>query len=377
MNIGIDARMYGLENAGIGRYIINLSRELFALDKKNTYTLFLRSKYARILKVPKNVRKVTVNFRHYTLEEQTKFPQIIEKYNVDLMHFPHFNIPILYNKPFVVTIHDLLWHKTKGLTVTSLSPLKYALKYLGYRAVVNHALAKAKTIIVPSHYVKQDVINYGGQEEKIIVSYEGVDVHLAQAKKTNSAVLIKRMGLEKPYIVYTGSAYPHKNIPFLIDAVLKMNNQEKISLQLALISSRTIFLDKLKKYVHQHKLTDKVIFTGYLPDSSVKAVYDQAVALVHPSLSEGFGLTGLEAMSVGLPVLSSDSASLPEIYSDAALYFDPKDTSDLIAKIKQVLFDQAKQQEMRAKGFDRVQSFSWSTMAKDCLAIYKNAVNKT
>lgn len=374
-HIGIDARMYGLENAGIGRYIINLIGQISLSDTENKYTIFLQPKYARSLKFPKNFRKITANFKHYSLEEQLKFPKLIEKQKVDLMHFPHFNVPLLYNKPFVVTIHDLLWHKTKGLSVTSLSPLKYVLKYGAYRAVVNHALEKAKHIIVPSNFVKNDVVKYGGEESKITTTYEGVDKQLPKSKEASFKLISKKFKLTTPFVVYTGSAYPHKNLKVLIDAIKLHQTQSDSQLKLVIISSRSIFLDHLNTYVKKHKLSKLIIFTGYLPDTEVKSIYKNALCLVHPSLSEGFGLTGLEAMSVGLPVISSPEGSLKEVYDKAALYIDPKSSFDISAKIDELHEDKSLRDKYIEEGRERVKKFSWKTMTKQTLQVYDKAVD--
>jgi hypothetical protein len=106
MRILIDARLYGLENAGLGRYVINLIKELANVDKKNEYIVLLRKKYFNRLKFPGNWKKVLVDFRHYSLIEQTKLPGIIKKHNPDIVHFPHFNVPIFCGKPFVITNLD-------------------------------------------------------------------------------------------------------------------------------------------------------------------------------------------------------------------------------------------------------------------------------
>ncbi|OGV92984.1 hypothetical protein A3B57_04330 [Microgenomates group bacterium RIFCSPLOWO2_01_FULL_47_10] len=373
MKIGIDARMYGLENAGIGRYIKNLLTHLFAIDKTNSYTIFLRSRYSRTLKVPKNVTKVTANFAHYSLDEQTKLVRLLNNHKVDLMHFPHFNVPLLYRKPFVVTIHDLLWHKTKGLGVTSLSPFKYAFKYLGYRAVVNHALASSEAILVPSQFVKQEVVHYGGLDRKITVTYEGVDTHLPKVKTGNFAKLAKTWHIKSPFIVYTGSVYPHKNVKRLILAVKHYHEMSHQSLQLVIISSRTIFLDTIRKFVKQHQLGTSVSFTGFLPDSDIKAIYGQAIALVHPSLSEGFGLTGLEAMALGVPVISSHAGSLPEVYGQAALYIDPKNVGDIAGKIKDLIEHPAMRQNLIDSGYRQVAKFDWQATAQTTLGVYQSA----
>lgn len=372
MKIGIDARMYGLENAGIGRYIKNLLTHLFTLDKTNTYVIFLRSRYSRTLKVPKNVIKVTANFAHYSLDEQTKLLKIFALHPVDLMHFPHFNVPLLYRKPFVVTIHDLLWHKTKGLGVTSLSPFKYAVKYLGYKAVVNHALSESETILVPSEFVKSEVIRYGGKVDKIKITPEGVDNHLLKTKVGSFTKLAKTWHIKQPFIIYTGSAYPHKNVKRLILAVKLYQETTHLPLQLVIVSSRTIFLDSLKKFVKQHQLGGSVVFTGFLPDADIKALYSEAIALVHPSLSEGFGLTGLEAMAVGLPVISSQSGSLPEIYGQAASYIDPKNVTDIMEKIKNLIDQPTLGQNLTESGYRQVAKFDWQQTAKSTLEVYES-----
>src|SRR3989344_9098948 len=154
MRIGIDARLYGLKHAGIGRYIMHLVEELQQLDTTNKYVLFLRSDNYSTLKLPARWTKVIADIRHYTLAEQTTMPQIIRSAKVDLMHFPHFNVPLLYRGPFIVTIHDLLWHDFKGLKVTTLNPVMYLIKYGGYRLIVNSALDRSRHILVPSFWVK-------------------------------------------------------------------------------------------------------------------------------------------------------------------------------------------------------------------------------
>jgi len=373
MKIGIDARMYGLEHAGIGRYVKNLTHHIFSIDKKNKYVLFLNNKYYKTLKVPKNVDKVKADIKHYSLKEQLKLPKIIESQNVDLMHFPHFNVPLIYDKPFVVTIHDLLWHKTKGFSVTSLSPLKYTAKYLGYRSVVNHALAESKKIIAPSEFVKEEITNYYSNRKKITVTYEGVDSDIAKAKAVNFKSLAKKFSIKTPFIVYIGSAYPHKNLKKLIDALCLLNINSEEVIQLVIISSRNIFLDKIKAYAQKVDALDFITFTGFLSDEQVKSLYQKALALIHPSKSEGFGLTGLEAMAVGVPVISSVSASLPEIYDDAAEYIDPDSAYDIALKIQELNQNNKIRKSLIKKGKKRVNIYSWEKTAKQTLKIYKKA----
>ncbi|MFC1653816.1 glycosyltransferase family 4 protein [Patescibacteria group bacterium] len=375
MKIGIDARMYGLEHAGIGRYVINLVNEAIKIDRKNQYVLFLRKKYFSTLDVPRNTTKVLADIRHYSLDEQTKFPQIMKKQCVDLMHFPHFNVPLIYNEPYVVTIHDLLWHQVKGMAVTSLSPLKYLVKYLGYRSVVNHAISKANNIIVPSKYVKSVVEEYGGKSSKIVVTHEAVDDSLKKTKKISFKKLSAKYNINKPFVIYIGSAYPHKNVNKLIDAINLINHQSDEKIQLIVAGSRDIFVKKLQQYAEKTSKEKNIIFTGYLTDNQVKCLYQNALCLVHPSLSEGFGLTGLEAMSVGLPVISSDAGSLKEIYQDAALYIDPHSSYDLSYAVMTLFHDKKLRQKLIKAGKKQATKYSWEKMVKKTIKTYKKAIS--
>ena len=175
MRIVIDARLYGLENAGLGRYTINLVNELQKLDNNNEYFILLRKKYFNQLNFNNNWKKVLADIKHYSLAEQIKLPKIIKDLRPDLVHFLHFNVPILYKGKFIVTIHDLLMHKQKGLEATTLTPSRYFFKRLGYGLVFANAVKKAMKVIVPSQAVKDEVCYYYKlNREKVIVTYEGI-----------------------------------------------------------------------------------------------------------------------------------------------------------------------------------------------------------
>jgi hypothetical protein len=173
MRILIDGRLYGLENAGLGRYVMNLVMELSKLDTKNKYIVFLRKKYFDKLVLPANWKKVLADFRHYSFAEQFKLPKIIRNENPDLTHFPHFNVPVLYRGKYVVTIHDLLMHKQVGRDATTLPMFFYAIKRLAYRLVFDTAINKSISIIVPSQAIKKEIMGfYKISADKIHVTYE-------------------------------------------------------------------------------------------------------------------------------------------------------------------------------------------------------------
>ncbi len=175
MRILIDGRFYGLEHAGLGRYSMNLINQLAKIDTKNEYLILLRKKYFDELTFPDNWEKILADFKHYSLTEQIRLPKIIHKYEPDITHFLHFNVPLLFNGRFVVTIHDILMHKQKGREATTLPLPFYHVKRFAYKKVFKHAIHSSLKIIVPSETVKAEVVDYFKIDPvKVEVTYEGV-----------------------------------------------------------------------------------------------------------------------------------------------------------------------------------------------------------
>ncbi len=175
MKILLDGRFYGLENAGLGRYTMNLIDSLSELDSKNSYILLLRKKYFDNLNVPKNWEKVEADFKHYGIDEQVKLPKLINKYNPDITHFLHFNVPINFKGKYLVTIHDMIMHRQSGRDATTLPYPVYLVKRLMYKKVFSTAVLNSQKIIVPSEFVKKEIVNYFKvPQEKVVVTYEGI-----------------------------------------------------------------------------------------------------------------------------------------------------------------------------------------------------------
>ncbi len=364
MRIGIDARLFGNKDTGLGRYTKNLIINLGKIDKQNTYYVFGGAEAAKVTEKLRNFNFIPLRTKIYSYSEQVINPIIFIKYKLDLLHVPHLNAPILYPKRTVITIHDLIKHFSTGTNTTTLPWYQYLLKHLVYKLVVWVNIRKSITVITPSNYWKEYLQNhYHLLPNKVFVTYEGVDRDLVRDQVTTKGFA----NLTKPYLVYTGNAYPHKNLRFLIDAIREFNKQHEHQLELAVICARDVFLEKIPDEEFIRKL-------GYLADHEVIRVYSNALALVQPSTIEGFGLTGLEAMATGLPVLSSNATCLPEIYQDCSLYFDPHDQKSLIKQIETIMTNPEIRAKLIEKGLNHVKKFSWYKMAKETLAIYKTSM---
>lgn len=368
MRIGIDARF--LQEAGIGRYLRNLIVELDRIDHKNEYFLFLLKKDLQPLNLGANFHCVEANFGWYGLSEQQKLPGLLQKYNLDVVHFPHFNIPIFYTGKFVVTIHDLIHLDFKMKRASTHNRLFYEIKHHVHKAVLHRAVQKSEKILVPSHFVKEEIISrWRIDEQKIVVTYEAAEESFIKTVKdlTKDAAnkILQNFGINPPFIFYVGNAHPHKNVDGLIKAFLQLRKKYQY-LQLVLSGNDSYFWQKLK---HQYNQKD-IIFTGFISDTALVALYKSAQAYVFPSFSEGFGIPLLEAMACGCPVVSSHKTVLSEIGGEAAVYFDPNNLSDMADKIQEVLDDQKLRKELVSRGQKRVTEFSWEKLARQTLAVY-------
>lgn len=374
MKICIDARLYGLENAGIGRYVMNLINQIERIDEENQYFILLNKKYFNRLNFKnKNFKKILADFPHYSFKEQIFLPFVLAKVKPDLVHFPHFNVPVFWRGNYVATIHDLIKHYFRGRETTTRRSIFYWFKYLNYRILVWLTVKRAKKIITPSKYWREELIKrYHLPEEKVEVTYEGAErkYQISPNSKYQAENILKKYKIRRPFIVYTGSLYPHKNIEVLIKAIKEFNKSNK--LYLIIVCARNVFQKRLAKKVAKLKMKNYVNFVGFVPDEDLIKIYHQAEAFVFPSLMEGFGLPALEAMAVGLLVLASDIPVFKEVYKDAVIYFNPKNEKDLASKLKMVVGNKKTKEAFKIKGLKLVKNYSWEKMAKQTIKIYRH-----
>lgn len=372
MRIGIDARFYGpVAGTGIGRYTQRLLEQLELLDTDNEYLVFLRQDNFELYQ-PKNprFRKALAPWRWYSLAEQVYFPRLLRQENLDLTHFTHFNVPLLAPRPFVVTVHDLILHKFPTARASTLEPASYWLKQSVYRFVIRQAVHRATSVIAVSQNTQRDILGtFNIPSAQTMVTYESWD---GLTETASIDKLIKRYDIKPPFALYFGNAYPHKNLERCIQAfdILWRRGQP---VQLVLVGREDYFYRRLKKFVDDrgtNRDQKKIVFTGFLPDDKLGTLLRHARLYVFPSLYEGFGIPGLEAMAKGVPVVAARASCLPEIYGQAAEYFDPNSAADMAAVIGSVLGDSAKQDALRQRGRQQIKQYSWRRMAEQTLAVY-------
>lgn len=378
MKIGIDARLYGPKQGGLGRYLQQLITGLEKNDQNNDYVIFLRQENFEEYQ-PKNPRfkKILADIPWYGWQEQILLPRILKKENCDFVHFPHWNIPFFYRGKFIVTIHDLILLHYPSRQSSTLGPLKYFFKNLAYRFILHHAVKKAVQIITPSNFTKQDITKtLHMPEEKITVTHLaptdlGIKYPVSSIKYGNENLLIKHHIL-KPYLLYVGVAYPHKNLEQLVKSWKKFEEKNK-NFQLVLVGKKNYFYDRLINS-EIFKNCQNIVFTDFVPDAELAMFYKNATAYVFPSLYEGFGLPPLEAMQYGVPTISANSACLPEILGEAALYFDPLTEQDICSKISLILTDTNIRQKLINNMPYILSKYSQKNTAETTLSVYQKMV---
>lgn len=358
--ICIDARFWGIEHTGIGRYIENLVDNL-----PSDVVLIVPPKLKNEPKLAR-FHKHYVRFHPYSLISQFEMLWILSFIRPNLLHIPHFTIPVLWPGKIIVTIHDLIKHISKGPKTTTRNPILYWFKYYFYLFIVWTAVHRASHILVPAKYWKKALVEkYKIPEEKISVTYEGVSSSLSPSSQKFG------IGLDKPYVLYVGNIYPHKDVPTLVKSIKQLNGE----ILGVIVCARSIFRSRLEKIIASTG-TDKFIkFYEKISDEELGGLYAGSLAFVTPSLIEGFGLPGLEAMAMGTPVIAADSSCLPEIYGNAALFFRPEDVQDLTKKIMEIKNDPKLRNKYITRGFAKVKTYSWAKMAKLTWQTYQNVLH--
>lgn len=361
MKIGIDARL--IEETGVGRYIRNLIAELGRIDYENEYVVFLKQPFFDDFEPPNHRwQKRLANVPWHSAAEQIRMPILFLKERLDLVHIPYFNVPILYPKRFIVTVHDLiLLHFATGKAST-LPWWKYKLRHMAYRYVLATAVRRAKHVLTVSQTVADELESrFHKSKRELTVTYEGVDGGITAAP---GAPLVNEQ-----YFLYVGNAYPHKNLETLLAAFDKTQS----SMKLVLVGRHDFFYERITSLIASMKRSSDVIRKEQVNDSDLANLYTHATALVIPSYMEGFGLPPLEALSFGCRVIASDIPVFRETLDMLPVYVPPADVSAWTTAMNNVS-QTAITEDFAARARAWAAKYSWKTMAQQSLAAYRTSV---
>jgi glycosyltransferase involved in cell wall biosynthesis len=364
MNVALDARK--LFDGGVGSYIRGLLPACALQAREHSFTALVDPRDLGRVAWSAPVHEAPVRAGKYGLAEHFVVPAAARRLGVQLLHEPHYTLPLGWNGRSVVTIHDLI-HIRFGRFFPPGASL-YA------RAMAGIAAARADRVIVDSEHTGRDVIELlHVPEGRVRVVHLGVSPQIARPATPETEAFRASRALPRDYLLYVGARKRHKNLELLIDALATLPPGTRPALVLS--GGRPAPEEPLARRVRERGLSDAVHYAGRVTDDrELSCLYAGAALYVHPSLAEGFGLPPLEAMACGTPVLSSNAASLPEVLGDAAVLLPPADPRHWASEITRLLSDAAERARLVERGLARARTFTWERAARQTLLVYAEAL---
>ncbi len=372
MKVAIDIRR--MTEFGVGTYIRNVVRTLARLDRDSKYFLIgAPAKVAEFGALPPNFHTVALDGRDDTLKGNLAFRTIVQRLGCDVVHIPHlFWIPRGLPCPYVLTVHDLLEHMYGSRNASS---VRRSLHFYLTRRV----LRKAARVIAVSQFTKNEIEKLLAiPDDRIEVVYNAIDERFLHGHATDAdrELIAQRYLVNYPFILYAGAIRPHKNVVRIIEAFSALKSelqkeQQFPDLKLIIIGDDLSSHPRLRRTVVRSGVQNDVRFLGFVPIEVLRIFYDVAKIFVFPSLYEGFGLPPLEAMAHGTPVVTSNTSSLPEVAGNAALLVNPENVFEIQRGLQRALLDPALRAQMKQRGYEQAQRFSWTASVSRILEIYR------
>ncbi|CAG0931663.1 mannosyl-N-acetyl-alpha-D-glucosaminyl-diphospho-ditrans,octacis-undecaprenol 3-alpha-mannosyltransferase / alpha-1,3-rhamnosyltransferase [Rhodocyclaceae bacterium] len=370
MRIAIDASTISTQG-GPRTYVLGLVEALLAMDRENEYVIFYNDP-CHLGRFPgaKEIVLPGKNPAARLVREHLRLPLACSRERIDLLHCPKSAIPFFSPCPTVVTLHDLIPIKHPETE-------KFAAR-LYWRLQIPIAARRSAFIITDSAHARAEIMaDFRVPTERIRAVMLGFNPAMLEPRDPAAGKAVRaRYGLPDGYILYVGTIQPRKNLATLIEAFSLLRREGSVTAKLVIVGRKGWLYDALFARLRELQLEEAVIFTGFVPDEELPFIYDGAAVFAYLSLFEGFGLPPLEAMACGVPVITSNTTSLPEVVGDAGFAIPPTDVMAVADALRRVLSDPLLAGAMREKGLARARLFSWEAAARETLDIYRQAAHR-
>jgi glycosyltransferase involved in cell wall biosynthesis len=373
LRIAIDARKW--RDFGIGTYVRNVVRLLARLDHETTYFLFCKpTDEATLRDLAGNFVPVVDDSAGYGFREHISIPRKLRRLKADLLHSPHYVLPLFCPTPAVVTVHDCI-----HLLFPQYLPNRYAWRYAHY--MMGSAIKRSALVFTVSEASRRDILHFfpWADPEKVQVVPNALDPEVLEDPGQEEMERVReRYQIRGRFLLYAGNIKPHKNLDRLITAFSLLRRQGGYDdVRLVIVgSAEENKYAALRRTAEVTGVRNEVRFFGFVPDRTLAALYRLSSAFAFPTLYEGFGLPPLEAMACGTPVVTSRLSSLPEVVGDAAVFVDPWSIEDIADGLGRALSDESLRAQLRAKGLERGKAFSWERSVKAIHAGYMKALGR-
>ncbi|HQO50105.1 MAG TPA: glycosyltransferase family 1 protein [Bacteroidales bacterium] len=375
MKIGIEGqRLFRVKKHGMDMVALELIRNLQKIDKENEYFIFVKPDEDRnCLQESENFHIIPLAGGPYPLWEQYALPKAAKKYGCDLLHCTSNTAPVFTDIPLVVTLHDIIYLESislfaKGGTWYQKSGNMYR------RFVVPRVVEKSRKIITVSHFEKNRIkhfFDFPEEDQRLVAIYNGVSEHFVPVTDRDTLLKVKqKYNLPDNYVFFLGNTDPKKNTKGVLQAFSKYLSEGNPPLKLVMLDYEKTALSALLSEIGAPDLIRHIHLTGYVVNTDLPSIYSQASLFLYPSLRESFGIPMLEAMRCGVPVITSNTSSMPEVSGGAALIIDPFKPDEITAGMKQIMESDSLRNDLISKGIKQSDSFSWRNMAIEVLKLY-------
>ncbi|MDR0969314.1 MAG: glycosyltransferase family 4 protein [Lentimicrobiaceae bacterium] len=381
MKIGIEGqRLFRVKKHGMDMVALELIKNLQQIDKENEYFIFIKADDDKsCLTETENFHIIELAGGAYPIWEQRTLPKAAEQYGCELLHCTSNTAPIKCSMPLMITLHDIIYLESvslfkKGGTWYQ----KFGNMYRRY--IVPRVVKKSKKIITVSNFEKnriKDFFGFPDSDQRLVAVYNGVSAYFRPITDIETLNrVIEQYKLPERFAFFLGNTDPKKNTKGVLKAFSDYLKTNDDPIKLVMLDYEKNALEELLTEIGDKSLIDNIHLTGYVVNTDLPAIYSLAKIFLYPSLRESFGIPMLEAMRCGVPVVTSNTSSMPEVAGDAALFVDPFKPEEITIAMKRFLDNESLCGEYIQKGFEQSAKFSWSQMAREVLNLYEEILRK-
>lgn len=374
MRIAIEGqRLFRKRKHGMDMVALELIRNLMKIDKKNEYFIFVSPDEDRCLESTGNFKIIELNGGSYPTWEQFALPKAVSQYNCDILHCTSNTAPIKTKIPLIVTLHDIIYMESISLFRKAYTNYQ-KMGNMYRRFVVPVIMKHAKKIITVSNYEKNRIGDFFkiNNNNRLVAIYNGVGEHFKPIDNKKLLNEIRnRYNLPERYFFFLGNTDPKKNTKGTLKAYSDFVKKNGDDIKLVMLDYEEEALMSLLSEIGDEEIRKNIHLTGYVVNTDLPAIYNMCEVFLYPSLRESFGIPMLEAMRCGVPVVTSNTSSMPEVSGDAAIIVNPFKPEEITSGIEKILNNEDLRRELIEKGYKQAAKFSWKTMAEDVLKLYE------
>jgi len=376
MRIGIEGqRLFRKKKHGMDMVALELIRNLQEIDTTNEYFIFVKpdEDHAVLSETP-NFKIIELDGGPYPTWEQVALPKAAKKYGCEILHCTSNTAPYYTNIPLVTTLHDIIYMESSYYNILTGSATTYQKFGNVYRKlIVPRVVKKSDKIITVSNFEKKRIAEFFNiaKDNRLEAVYNGVSTHFKPISDETALNSVKeKYHLPDDFFFFLGNTDPKKNTKGTLKAFSGFLKQTKSDYKLVMLDYDIHELEKLLDEIGDKQLINQIVLTGYVVNTDLPAIYSLSTIFLYPSLRESFGIPMLEAMACGVPVITSNTSSMPEISGDAAHIVDPYKPEEITEGIIKILSDKDYSENLCKKGLERSNLFSWKNMAAQILVLY-------